>query len=776
MELIDVRCTTCGGNATVNQDFKQAICDFCRNTFLIKQAFELSKKEEHEILSIKKLNENLIRAVEVDDINSIEFFSNKILSIMPNDINALYYGSYASSKISSPNRLLDFYKNLELDSTNDVLDSIINHIVKHFEIRDYQKIRIFFESVFPDKLNQLDEGYKKKIQLDENYSHIERDVFLCYSSLNQKFAEKIVEKIEKDGNTCWISSRNLRPNDNNNYWENISSAIENCKLFLVISSHDSMFSKDVQKEINLARRFGKKRIEFKIDSSIHTTLFNQFFDGLKWVNAIESLDESIEELNLRIVDLIYEIEQEKIKSINSENRQANNNLVQGLSNNELEQNNFKREINELQKPSVQVISFDSVQDRFPYIEISKVSEGFLSALKEIMRLEDEYQFELEKLEEEKRPQRFFLESQLIILKGQKLVEKNYFGSSFFDDEVERNQKTRKNQEIQLENQQIQKHNKNLDEQIYELENKIFYLDDNSIETFQPTTGFLEKYPLSANEKEELNNYKNYVNNFEKTSSKLQKEIGKVESLKSKFISQRNIMKKSIVESKFNANYGQPNIKLIFKKNALKHLENTILQDRIYKKAIWGLISTSVGVILMLVYFIYGIATSVPEIFFGSLLFGTLSGISFVYFIYANYDKLIKTLKQKISDDYDIETNNIIQLEIESHMEKNEDYIDSLNLEIKDLEEKLEPLKIKYQDFEVSEIYNYSLRNIANYVIEKGEASINNIIKKFNLSFNDAQASLNQLFKLGIISEFVDNRSAEVLIAEEELDEYLIDLA
>lgn len=776
MELIDVRCTTCGGNATVNQDFKQAICDFCRNTFLIKQAFELSKKEEHEILSIKKLNENLIRAVEVDDINSIEFFSNKILSIMPNDINALYYGSYASSKISSPNRLLDFYKNLELDSTNDVLDSIINHIVKHFEIRDYQKIRIFFESVFPDKLNQLDEGYKKKIQLDENYSHIERDVFLCYSSLNQKFAEKIVEKIEKDGNTCWISSRNLRPNDNNNYWENISSAIENCKLFLVISSHDSMFSKDVQKEINLARRFGKKRIEFKIDSSIHTTLFNQFFDGLKWVNAIESLDESIEELNLRIVDLIYEIEQEKIKSINSENRQANNNLVQGLSNNELEQNNFKREINELQKPSVQVISFDSVQDRFPYIEISKVSEGFLSALKEIMRLEDEYQFELEKLEEEKRPQRFFLESQLIILKGQKLVEKNYFGSSFFDDEVERNQKTRKNQEIQLENQQIQKHNKNLDEQIYELENKIFYLDDNSIETFQPTTGFLEKYPLSANEKEELNNYKNYVNNFEKTSSKLQKEIGKVESLKSKFISQRNIMKKSIVESKFNANYGQPNIKLIFKKNALKHLENTILQDRIYKKAIWGLISTSVGVILMLVYFIYGIATSVPEIFFGSLLFGTLSGISFVYFIYANYDKLIKTLKQKISDDYDIETNNIIQLEIESHMEKNEDYIDSLNLEIKDLEEKLEPLKIKYQDFEVSEIYNYSLRNIANYVIEKGEARINNIIKKFNLSFNDAQASLNQLFKLGIISEFVDNRSAEVLIAEEELDEYLIDLA
>lgn len=776
MELIDVRCTTCGGNATVNQDFKQAICDFCRNTFLIKQAFELSKKEEHEILSIKKLNENLIRAVEVDDINSIEFFSNKILSIMPNDINALYYGSYASSKISSPNRLLDFYKNLELDSTNDVLDSIINHIVKHFEIRDYQKIRIFFESVFPDKLNQLDEGYKKKIQLDENYSHIERDVFLCYSSLNQKFAEKIVEKIEKDGNTCWISSRNLRPNDNNNYWENISSAIENCKLFLVISSHDSMFSKDVQKEINLARRFGKKRIEFKIDSSIHTTLFNQFFDGLKWVNAFESLDDSIEELNLRIVDLIYEIEQEKIKSINSENRQANNNLVQGLSNNELEQNNIKREIKELQKPSVQVISFDSVQDRFPYIEISKVSEGFLSALKEIMRLEHEYQFELEKLEEEKRPQRFFLESQLIILKGQKLVEKNYFGSSFFDDEVERNQKTRKNQEIQLENQQIQKHNKNIDEQIYELENKIFYLDDNSIETFQPTTGFLEKYPLSANEKEELNNYKNYVNNFEKTSSKLQKEIGKVESLKSKFISQRNIMKKSIVESKFNANYGQPNIKWIFQKNALKHLENTILQDRIYKKAIWGLISTSVGAILMLVYFIYGIATSVPEIFFGSLLFGTLSGISFVYFIYANYDKLIKTLKQKISDDYDIETNNIIQLEIESHMEKNEDYIDSLNLEIKDLEEKLEPLKIKYQDFEVSEIYNYSLRNIANYVIEKGEASINNIIKKFNLSFNDAQASLNQLFKLGIISEFVDNRSAEVLIAEEELDEYLIDLA
>lgn len=773
MELIDVRCTTCGGNATVNQDFKQAICDFCRNTFLIKQAFELSKKEEHEILSIKKLNENLIRAVEVDDINSIEFFSNKILSIMPNDINALYYGSYASSKISSPNRLLDFYKNLDLDSTNDVLDSIINHIVKHFEIRDYQKIRIFFESVFPDKLNQLDEGYKKKIQLDENYSHIERDVFLCYSSLNQKFAEKIVKKIEKDGNTCWISSRNLRPNDNNNYWENISSAIENCKLFLVISSHDSMFSKDVQKEINLARRFGKKRIEFKIDSSIHTTLFNQFFDGLKWVNAIESLDESIEELNLRIVDLIYEIEQEKIKSINSENRQANNNLVQGLSNNELEKNNIKREINELQNPSVQVIPSDSVQDRFPYIEISKVSEGFLSALKEIMRLENEYQFELEKLEEEKRPQRFFIESQLITLNGQKLVEKSFIDTSFFDDEVVRQRKTRKNQEIRLENEHIKKHNKNIDEQIYELENKLFYLEDHSIESFKPTTGFLEKYPLSFDEQEELNNYKNYLYKLDKTKLELQNEMDKIKSLKNQIGSQRNIMKESLVQSKFNADYGQPTIKWIFQKNMLDYLENSIVQDRIYKKGIWGLITTSATAVFMFIYLIGGLAYSDPALLFGFLFFGGLSFSSYIYFIYVNYDKLIKTLKQKISNDYDIETNNLIQIEIEIQMEKTEDYTDSLNLEIKDLEEKLEPLKIKYQDFEVSERYKYSLRNIANYVIEKGEASLNNIIKKFNLSFNDAQASLNQLFKLGIISEYVDNR-AEVLIAEEELDEYLIE--
>ena len=135
---------------------------------------------------------------------------------------------------------------------------------------------------------------------------IERDVFVCHRSLNHEIAEKIVNALEEDGHSCWISTRNLRPDDSINYWTNIEEAIEHCKIFLVVSSQEAMLSKDVQKELTKANKLKKEKIEYKIDSSVHTTLFKRSFEGEKWIDAIN--EPKLEVLKDRVFDKLEVIE------------------------------------------------------------------------------------------------------------------------------------------------------------------------------------------------------------------------------------------------------------------------------------------------------------------------------------------------------------------------------------------------------------------------------------------------------------------------------------
>lgn len=89
--------------------------------------------------------------------------------------------------------------------------------------------------------------FVKRKEKEEHYDDIPRDVFICHRSTDVEYAEEIVRILERDGNQCWISTRNLRPNDSENYWDNIEKAIKNCEVFLVASSEEAMLSNDVKK-------------------------------------------------------------------------------------------------------------------------------------------------------------------------------------------------------------------------------------------------------------------------------------------------------------------------------------------------------------------------------------------------------------------------------------------------------------------------------------------------------------------------------------------------
>ena len=133
VDLELIRCTSCGNQVKIKNGDETATCDACGNTFLVRQGQDLSKKKEETISQIKKLRENLKRAIDNDDYNAILHFSQEILTIIPSDYRAGYFSAYATSKLTNPQELYSFYKELNIEATQEEKDIVVEHLIKKFD-------------------------------------------------------------------------------------------------------------------------------------------------------------------------------------------------------------------------------------------------------------------------------------------------------------------------------------------------------------------------------------------------------------------------------------------------------------------------------------------------------------------------------------------------------------------------------------------------------------------------------------------------------------------
>jgi uncharacterized repeat protein (TIGR02543 family) len=301
------KCTTCGAGLTIRKGDKTCVCEYCQSTNIVENALALGKVEVDVTEDIKKLRANLTTFVQQNSIDEILRVSQKLLDWIPQDFVALYFFGYAKQQQNQPRFLYDFYKEPPV-FTDVEFEVVVDHIIHKSELRDKRRILHWFESFGNDLVQQYLNIHKEREDQENNYANVPRDVFVCYSSYNVEIAEQVVKELEADGNTCWISTRNLRPNDTENYWKNIENAIQKSSIVLVISSEDSMRSKDVHLEIELSRRYEKKMVEFKIDDSPHNTLFKHMFNGIKWVDGEMDVKQSYLGLLQRVYEEQYQIQ------------------------------------------------------------------------------------------------------------------------------------------------------------------------------------------------------------------------------------------------------------------------------------------------------------------------------------------------------------------------------------------------------------------------------------------------------------------------------------
>lgn len=115
---------------------------------------------------------------------------------------------------------------------------------------------------------------------------------MSYSTKDQEIADYLKELLESNGISCWMAPYSIPTGKD--YADVIPYGINNCKVFVIILSENSMNSKWVPKELDNAINWGKYVIPFQIDNSEVTVRFNFCLTNIQRVYAYMNFDNAVQ--------------------------------------------------------------------------------------------------------------------------------------------------------------------------------------------------------------------------------------------------------------------------------------------------------------------------------------------------------------------------------------------------------------------------------------------------------------------------------------------------
>lgn len=125
------------------------------------------------------------------------------------------------------------------------------------------------------------------------------DVFVSYSQADKAAAERICEVLERNEITCWIAPRNIPAGVT---WANsIVSAIEACRVMLLVCSSNSNASRQVSRELELADSRKLPIVPVRLDEAPLSGDTLYFLGNTQWFDAFPG---SIDDHAQRLVEAI----------------------------------------------------------------------------------------------------------------------------------------------------------------------------------------------------------------------------------------------------------------------------------------------------------------------------------------------------------------------------------------------------------------------------------------------------------------------------------------
>ena len=167
------------------------------------------------------------------------------------------------------------------------------------------------------------------------------DIFISYSSKNQRAAEDICQALERNGIKCWMAPRDIPMGSK--YATIISQAIKSAKAVVLVFSKYSAISPWVESEINIAFTNRRPIIPYMIET-LSLEDYDEFYlmlNNRHWIESAPDYNKHIDEL-IKMAASIAGIER------NTCNERAND--VYDSSASEVNQHTAHTEVNYSDEP------------------------------------------------------------------------------------------------------------------------------------------------------------------------------------------------------------------------------------------------------------------------------------------------------------------------------------------------------------------------------------------------------------------------------------------
>jgi hypothetical protein len=129
------------------------------------------------------------------------------------------------------------------------------------------------------------------------------DIFISHTAKDKIFADGVCAKLEQRGIRCWIAPRDVPPGQS---WPAaIASAIDNCKVMVLVFSVEVMSSQQVERELTMAANRNKIIMPLRIQDVLPVGAFAYYLEDRHWLDAITPpVEKHIDELADILLPLI----------------------------------------------------------------------------------------------------------------------------------------------------------------------------------------------------------------------------------------------------------------------------------------------------------------------------------------------------------------------------------------------------------------------------------------------------------------------------------------
>ncbi len=152
------------------------------------------------------------------------------------------------------------------------------------------------------------------------------EVFISYSSKEKETADLVRECLENNGITCWMAPESIPIGSG--YAGEITEAIKNSKMIVLILSSAAMSSKWVEKEVDFAISENKPLLPFHIDDTDLNSVFKLYLNNVQRIEAYRRIKMALSDLLENVTALIGKKEHNSAKIyLKPTYREPNFNLI-----------------------------------------------------------------------------------------------------------------------------------------------------------------------------------------------------------------------------------------------------------------------------------------------------------------------------------------------------------------------------------------------------------------------------------------------------------------